>query len=97
MKQFDKETPIPILNSTHIELRRLVKYKGETAEAKWLGYVADIVTLEASRTSKDDKPCTRVYTRDDVFRVRESYNRLKETWLTWLEWAKSFENENDKD
>lgn len=91
MENFNLETPIPVINNTHIELRRIVKYKGELVEAKWISYIADITDLEASKTAGDDKNCTKVYTKNGMVRVRESYTRLKQTWLTWLEWAKTIE------
>ena len=82
------QTPIPIINNTHIELNRLVMFKGEICKAKKCFYIADIADLESSKRKDNDMLCTKIYTSTDVFRVSEKYKPLKETWLKWLDWEK---------
>ena len=78
------ETPINIIENQLIELRRIVKYKGELCEAKICMFLADIIDIEGSRTKEDDKACTKIMTDRGIFKVRESYNRVKETWIYWI-------------
>lgn len=87
------ETPIPIIENTHIELNKIVLYKGEICKAKKLIYIGDIYSLESSKRHDNGELCTKVFLHDDVFRVSEKYKKLKETWLIWLQWVKSTEKD----
>lgn len=82
------ETPIPIINNTHVELTRIVKFKGEYYENKISMFLADIVRLEVSRRHDTGKICTKIVTEDEYFKVVEHYKKLNPTWLAYLEWCK---------
>lgn len=82
------ETPIPIINNTHIELNRIVKFKGECYENKISMYLADIVRLEVARRFDTGKVCTKIVTSDEYFLVSEHYKKVNPTWLHYCEWLK---------
>jgi hypothetical protein len=74
-----------IINNTHIELTKIVKFKGEYYNAKCCFYVADIVRVEASRRFDTDVNCSKIVFEDEYFiHVNEKYKPLKALWMEWI-------------
>lgn len=74
-----------IINNTHIELTKIVKYKGIYYNAKVCLYVADIVRVEASKRLDIDETCTRIVLGDEYFfKVTEKYKKVRNIWLEWI-------------
>lgn len=82
------ETPIPIINNTHIEVTRILKINGEYYDAKCYFYIADISGIEGSYYSTVNTRCSKIWLSDGtIIRVKEKYKHLKETHSAWQKWA----------
>ena len=78
------ETPILIHNNTHIELTRIVKFKGDIFFNKKYFFIADINNIEASRYGEDKEKCTRIEFNDGIYiKVSESYKHIRDTLKIW--------------
>ena len=74
-----------IINNTHVELTKIVKYKGVYYNAKCCFFVADIVRIEASKRTDTDTHCSKVVFPDEYFiKVNEKYKPLKALWMEWV-------------
>ena len=59
------ETPIPIINNTHIELRKVKKFKGEYGHVKVLMYLADIIRIEVTSHYETGAGITKIVLKDE--------------------------------
>lgn len=85
-----------VINNTHIELTKIVKFKGEYYNAKCCFYIADIARIEASKRFDNDETCTKIVLADEYyFKVAEKYKKVKDVLLKWVEINQSNEKTNN--
>jgi uncharacterized LabA/DUF88 family protein len=90
------DSPIPIINNTHLELTRIIKLGGEVFTGKRTFYIADIVNIEGYSYTElaERKKCTRIEFKDSAILVTEPYKKVKETWLAWVKFCQEYEKDS---
>lgn len=84
------ETPIPIINNTHIELTRIVRFKGEEFFNKRYFFLGDIYSIEASRYGEGKVKCTKIeYEDGTTIKVTERYKAVRDTHLAYWAYVQS--------
>lgn len=83
------ESPIEIINNTHIEVTRILKIQGEYYYAKCYFFIVDISGIEASHYNGLIK-CSKIWLSDGtIIKVKERYKHLKETHVIWQKWVQT--------